>query len=93
MAYMRQVGLFLLLLFFLHTFFFLHVLNLFNLEVVLGAQIFFFWAVVTQAFDQQQEDLVVAASKALSYRQEIIEENIRLTYALQVLSSCIFGTL
>ncbi|KAJ4900409.1 Uncharacterized protein Rs2_14360 [Raphanus sativus] len=35
------------------------------------------------AFDQQQEDLVDAASKALSYRQEIIEENIRLTYALQ----------
>lgn len=37
-----------------------------------------------QAFDQQQQDLVDAASKALSYRQEIIEENIRLTYALQV---------
>jgi hypothetical protein len=36
------------------------------------------------AFDQQQQDLVDAASKALSYRQEIIEENIRLTYALQV---------
>ncbi|XP_058078969.1 uncharacterized protein LOC131227232 isoform X2 [Magnolia sinica] len=35
------------------------------------------------AFDQQQQDLVEAASKALSYRQEIIEENIRLTYALQ----------
>ncbi|KAJ0248704.1 hypothetical protein HA466_0157650 [Hirschfeldia incana] len=35
------------------------------------------------AFDRQQEDLVDAASKALSYRQEIIEENIRLTYALQ----------
>lgn len=40
----------------------------------------FFW----QAFDQQQQDLVDAASKALSYRQDIIEENIRLTYALQV---------
>ncbi|KAH0908758.1 hypothetical protein HID58_032079 [Brassica napus] len=40
-------------------------------------------AYMRQAFDQQQEDLVVAASKALSYRQEIIEENIRLTYALQ----------
>ena len=37
-----------------------------------------------QAFDQQQQDLVDAASKALSYRQDIIEENIRLTYALQV---------
>lgn len=35
------------------------------------------------AFDQQQQDLVDAASKALSYRQEIIEENVRLTYALQ----------
>ncbi|CDY16854.1 BnaA09g05280D [Brassica napus] len=40
-------------------------------------------AYMRQAFDQQQEDLVDAASKALSYRQEIIEENIRLTYALQ----------
>ncbi|KAG2316742.1 hypothetical protein Bca4012_067585 [Brassica carinata] len=40
-------------------------------------------AYMRQAFDQQQEDLVEAASKALSYRQEIIEENIRLTYALQ----------
>ncbi|KAF8050388.1 hypothetical protein N665_1979s0007 [Sinapis alba] len=40
-------------------------------------------AFMRQAFDQQQEDLVDAASKALSYRQEIIEENIRLTYALQ----------
>lgn len=35
------------------------------------------------AFDQQQQDLVDASSKALSYRQDIIEENIRLTYALQ----------
>ncbi|XP_010452834.1 PREDICTED: uncharacterized protein LOC104734867 isoform X1 [Camelina sativa] len=35
------------------------------------------------AFDQQQQDLIDAASKSLSYRQEIIEENIRLTYALQ----------
>lgn len=35
------------------------------------------------AFDQQQQDLVDAASKALSYRQDIIEENIRLTYALK----------
>ncbi|XVF58892.1 hypothetical protein PTKIN_Ptkin07bG0102600 [Pterospermum kingtungense] len=34
-------------------------------------------------FDQQQQDLVDAASKALSYRQDIIEENIRLTYQLQ----------
>ncbi|XP_060672441.1 uncharacterized protein LOC107415802 isoform X3 [Ziziphus jujuba] len=36
-----------------------------------------------KAFDQQQQDLVDAASKALSYRQDIIEENIRLHYALQ----------
>jgi hypothetical protein len=44
---------------------------------------------VGQAFDQQQQDLVDAASKALSYRQDIIEENIRLTYALQVMFSCL----
>uniref|UniRef100_A0A0D9UVV8 DUF7046 domain-containing protein n=1 Tax=Leersia perrieri TaxID=77586 RepID=A0A0D9UVV8_9ORYZ len=36
-----------------------------------------------KAFDQQQQDLIDAASKALSYRQDIIEENIRLTYAVQ----------
>ncbi|KAK3030331.1 hypothetical protein RJ639_038964 [Escallonia herrerae] len=36
-----------------------------------------------KAFDQQQQELVDAASKAISYRQDIIEENIRLTYALQ----------
>ncbi|VVA35442.1 PREDICTED: SORBI_3003G102400 [Prunus dulcis] len=35
------------------------------------------------AFDQQQQDLADAASKALSYRQDIIEENIRLAYAVQ----------
>ncbi|KAL6626571.1 hypothetical protein ACP70R_030297 [Stipagrostis hirtigluma subsp. patula] len=40
-------------------------------------------AYMRMAFDQQQKDLVDAASKALSYRQDIIEENIRLTYALQ----------
>lgn len=40
-------------------------------------------AYMRMAFDQQQQDLVDAASKAISYRQEIIEENIRLTYALQ----------
>ncbi|CAI0405303.1 unnamed protein product [Linum tenue] len=38
------------------------------------------------AFAQQQQDLVDAASKALSYRQDIIEENIRLTYELQALA-------
>uniref|UniRef100_A0A0E0BVV2 prolyl oligopeptidase n=1 Tax=Oryza meridionalis TaxID=40149 RepID=A0A0E0BVV2_9ORYZ len=36
-----------------------------------------------KAFDQQQQDLIDAASKALSYRQDIIEENIRLAYAVQ----------
>ncbi|XP_047310718.1 uncharacterized protein LOC124914256 [Impatiens glandulifera] len=40
-------------------------------------------AYMRAAFDQQQQDLVDAASKAISYRQDIIEENIRLTYALQ----------
>ncbi|KAJ3694333.1 hypothetical protein LUZ60_009813 [Juncus effusus] len=40
-------------------------------------------AYMRMAFDKQQQDLVDAASKALSYRQDIIEENIRLTYALQ----------
>lgn len=40
-------------------------------------------ALMRLAFDQQQQDLVDAASKAISYRQDIIEENIRLTYALQ----------
>lgn len=44
---------------------------------------------VIQAYDQQQQGLVDAASKALSYRQNVLEENIRLTYALQVLSFCI----
>lgn len=36
------------------------------------------------AFDQQQQDLFAATSKAISYRQDIIEENIHLRYALQV---------
>ncbi|XP_078174239.1 uncharacterized protein LOC144567920 isoform X2 [Carex rostrata] len=40
-------------------------------------------AYMRRVFDEQQQDLVDAASKALSYRQDIIEENIRLTYALQ----------
>ncbi|KAI5671868.1 hypothetical protein M9H77_12232 [Catharanthus roseus] len=40
-------------------------------------------AYMRMAFDQQQQDLVDAASKAISYRQDIVEENIRLTYALQ----------
>jgi len=80
---MRLVGLsFFLLICFIHL-----VLNVFNLIV---------WKLkdcccCNQAFDQQQQDLVDASSKALSYRQEIIEENIRLTYALQVLSFCVCG--
>uniref|UniRef100_A0A0E0MQE2 Uncharacterized protein n=1 Tax=Oryza rufipogon TaxID=4529 RepID=A0A0E0MQE2_ORYRU len=40
-------------------------------------------AQMRMAFDQQQQDLIDAASKALSYRQDIIEENIRLAYAVQ----------
>ncbi|KAK9735577.1 hypothetical protein RND81_04G214000 [Saponaria officinalis] len=40
-------------------------------------------AQMRMAFDQQQQDVVDAASKALSYRQDVIEENVRLTYALQ----------
>ncbi|KAG0587598.1 hypothetical protein KC19_2G176400 [Ceratodon purpureus] len=36
------------------------------------------------AYDQQQQGLVDAASKALSYRQDVLEENFRLSYALQV---------
>ncbi|KAL5226260.1 hypothetical protein ABZP36_014525 [Zizania latifolia] len=40
-------------------------------------------AQMRMAFDQQQQDLVDEASKALSYRQDVIEENIHLTYALQ----------
>ncbi|KAM0857903.1 hypothetical protein ACQ4PT_048148 [Festuca glaucescens] len=40
-------------------------------------------AYMRAAFDQQQQDLIDAASRALSYRQDIVEENVRLTYALQ----------
>ncbi|CAA3008629.1 Isochorismate synthase, chloroplastic [Olea europaea subsp. europaea] len=40
-------------------------------------------AYMRTAFDQQQQDLVDAASKAIAYRQDIMEENVRLTYALQ----------
>ncbi len=42
------------------------------------------WFCGWQAYDQMQQALVDAASKALSYRQDILEENIRLTYAVQV---------
>ncbi|XP_011621523.1 uncharacterized protein LOC18429230 isoform X1 [Amborella trichopoda] len=34
-------------------------------------------------FDQQQSDVITLASKALSHRKDDIEENIRLTHALQ----------
>ncbi|KAL8223476.1 hypothetical protein R6Q57_018951 [Mikania cordata] len=37
-----------------------------------------------KAFDQEHQDLVEASSKAIAYRQDIIEENIRVGYALQV---------
>lgn len=40
-------------------------------------------ASIHKAFDQQQRDLFESTSKAISYRQEIIEENIRLGYALE----------
>ncbi|KAL1814127.1 hypothetical protein ACET3Z_024192 [Daucus carota] len=40
-------------------------------------------AYMRMAFDQQQQELADAASRAISYRQEMIEENIRLSYALQ----------
>ncbi|KAM3214021.1 hypothetical protein ACQJBY_066440 [Aegilops geniculata] len=36
-----------------------------------------------QEFDQHQQDSLDAASKALSYRQDIIEENLHLAYSLQ----------
>nr|XP_043626334.1 uncharacterized protein LOC122597824 [Erigeron canadensis] len=41
-------------------------------------------ASIYKGFDQQQRDLVEATAKAISYRQGIVEENIRLEYALQV---------
>lgn len=39
---------------------------------------------MSQAYDQQQQGLVDAASKALSCRQDVLEENYYLIYALQV---------
>ncbi|KAK9060658.1 hypothetical protein SSX86_021364 [Deinandra increscens subsp. villosa] len=36
-----------------------------------------------KAYDQEHEDIIEAALKARAYRQEIIEENIRVGYALQ----------
>ncbi|GAB2277257.1 hypothetical protein Dimus_011964 [Dionaea muscipula] len=35
------------------------------------------------AFDKQQQELADAAVKALTYRQDVIEENVRLSYLLQ----------
>ncbi|XP_074307925.1 uncharacterized protein LOC141642860 isoform X3 [Silene latifolia] len=40
-------------------------------------------AQMRMVFDQQQQDVVDAASKALFVRQDVIEENVSLTYALQ----------
>ncbi|XP_054787026.1 uncharacterized protein LOC129293220 isoform X2 [Prosopis cineraria] len=40
---------------------------------------------IRAVFDQRQQNLEDAESKASSYRQQIIEENIHLEYALQVL--------
>ncbi|KAI3814696.1 hypothetical protein L1987_14340 [Smallanthus sonchifolius] len=40
-------------------------------------------ALMHKAFDQEQQDLIEAASKAIAYRQDIVEENIRVGYALQ----------
>ncbi|MFS7991576.1 hypothetical protein Hanom_Chr12g01072271 [Helianthus anomalus] len=36
-----------------------------------------------KAIDQEEQDLVEATAKAIAYRQDIIEENIRVGYALQ----------
>ncbi|XP_071686091.1 uncharacterized protein [Rutidosis leptorrhynchoides] len=41
-------------------------------------------ASIYRAFDQQQQDLLDATSKAMAYRQDIMEENIRVGYALRV---------
>ncbi|CAK9883016.1 unnamed protein product [Sphagnum jensenii] len=41
-------------------------------------------AELRRTHDQMQQGLVDAAFKALSYRQDILEENIRLTYAVQL---------
>ncbi|KAI3803107.1 hypothetical protein L1987_31256 [Smallanthus sonchifolius] len=41
-------------------------------------------ASIYKGFDQQQQDLIEASSKAIAYKQGIIEENIHLKYALQV---------
>ncbi|XP_076893002.1 uncharacterized protein LOC143544909 [Bidens hawaiensis] len=41
-------------------------------------------ALIRKAFDQEQQELVEAKTKAVAYRQEIIEENVRLGYALEL---------
>ncbi|XP_017247370.1 uncharacterized protein LOC108218777 isoform X2 [Daucus carota subsp. sativus] len=53
--------------------------KLLNEKYVLEKQI----ANLRLVFDQQQQDLVDAESRAIEYRQYIMEENIRLSYALQ----------
>lgn len=50
-----------------------------NQKYVLEEQI----AKLRLVFDQQQHELVDAESRAINYRQYIMEENIRLSYALQ----------
>lgn len=50
-----------------------------NQKYVLEEQI----ANLRLVFDQQQQELVDAESRAINYRQYIMEENIRLSYALQ----------
>ncbi|XP_076909852.1 uncharacterized protein LOC143567269 [Bidens hawaiensis] len=37
-----------------------------------------------KGFDKQQQELVEATSKALAYKQDIMEENVRIRYALQL---------
>ncbi|XP_076943599.1 uncharacterized protein LOC143613888 [Bidens hawaiensis] len=41
-------------------------------------------ALMRKAFDREQRDLVEARSKGVAYRQEILEENVKLGYALEL---------
>ncbi|XP_076897472.1 uncharacterized protein LOC143550763 [Bidens hawaiensis] len=41
-------------------------------------------ALMRKAFDQEQQELVEARKKSVAYRQEVIEENVRLGYALEL---------
>ncbi|XP_048542009.1 disease resistance protein RGA5-like isoform X4 [Triticum urartu] len=53
--------------------------HILNEKLVLEKRI----AYMRREFDQHQQDSLDAASKALSYRQDIIEENLHLAYSLQ----------